>query len=531
MKHLISAGLIAISLAITPTTRAADNSWTNSSNGKWEDAANWSLGATPATAQAVFLTNDLSKTITIDADTTNAPVTLTVSNLTVAAPLAATNTLSLKDAGVLMPLIVLSNVNINGGGVITLSNAKLQSNGRSGSRFTVDGILTLDNDSSLAVTGRIEVGRAGNGILTFNSGTVLAQVGLFLGESPSVTGTVFVSGGQMIINGANGSQFGTGGGVGQITVSNGTLQIVNPVIGRSTNAESALTLVGGTTTISAFFAVGYDADAGGTVWVTGGQLNISNITTEVGDRGIGQMIVSNGTVLAQTMYIGRYGGSRATLNVLGGVLSASSSLIVGSGDCVSTVNVLLASGRLSVSNAAHNATLSIQSGTFTQSGGTLTVDNLVINNACARFIHTGGALSITTTNLNPNQSAVGDGIPNGWKQQYGLDLFDPSLAGADPDGDGQSNLLEYLAGTDPTNSAVAFKILGVVATNEDVRVTWQTAGGRTNVVQSASDLSGTYANIGPNIVISGTGDTATNYLDTGAATNATARFYRIRLVP
>ena len=57
-------------------------------------------------------------------------------------------------------------------------------------------------------------------------------------------------------------------------------------------------------------------------------------------------------------------------------------------------------------------------------------------------------------------------------------------------------------------------------------------GSRTNVVQVATDLAGdTYSNISDNIILSGTGDCVTNYLDAGAITNSLLRFYRVRLVP
>jgi hypothetical protein len=104
-------------------------------------------------------------------------------------------------------------------------------------------------------------------------------------------------------------------------------------------------------------------------------------------------------------------------------------------------------------------------------------------------------------------------------------------ADSDDDGDGFTNLQEYLAGTDPTNASSAFRILGVVATNDDVLVTWQTAGGRTNVVQSASDMAGSYSNVSPNIILPGSDDVTTNWTDTGGATNSASRFYKIRLVP
>jgi beta-glucanase (GH16 family) len=134
--------------------------------------------------------------------------------------------------------------------------------------------------------------------------------------------------------------------------------------------------------------------------------------------------------------------------------------------------------------------------------------------------------------LDPNKSQVGDGIPNGWKQQYGFNPFDPTVAAADPDGDGMSNLQEFLAGTDPTNSASYFHIISIAPQGNDVLITWTCGGGRTNVVQAATDLvSSTYSNVSDNIILPGTGDRVTNYLDAGAATNAPVLFYHIQLVP
>ncbi len=43
----------------------------------------------------------------------------------------------------------------------------------------------------------------------------------------------------------------------------------------------------------------------------------------------------------------------------------------------------------------------------------------------------------------------GDGMPDSWEIQYGLNIYDSSDANDDPDNDGATNLEEYLAGTDP----------------------------------------------------------------------------------
>jgi hypothetical protein len=62
-----------------------------------------------------------------------------------------------------------------------------------------------------------------------------------------------------------------------------------------------------------------------------------------------------------------------------------------------------------------------------------------------------GASATFQINVNTIVSTVGDGIPDDWKIAHGFDPNDPSVAGQDPDGDGLTNLQEFLLGTDPRN--------------------------------------------------------------------------------
>ena len=119
-----------------------------------------------------------------------------------------------------------------------------------------------------------------------------------------------------------------------------------------------------------------------------------------------------------------------------------------------------------------------------------------------------------------------------WQTQYfGCTNCPQAAADADPLGKGMSNTNQFLAGLNPTNSHSAFRILAVAREGGDLRVTWSTAGGHTNAVQAALNLGASYSDISSNVLITGSGDTTTNYLDLGGATNAASRFYRVRLVP
>jgi hypothetical protein len=200
-------------------------------------------------------------------------------------------------------------------------------------------------------------------------------------------------------------------------------------------------------------------------------------------------------------------------------------------------------GTLSWSASASNSwlSLSVTNGTLGTGAGT----NVTVNISAVASALVGGLYSNTVSFVNTTNGVgsanrvatllVRDGIDDAWRLQY-FGHVDPraddrSRAQDDPDGDSCNNLCELLAGTDPTNSTSVFQIVSVVATSDDVLVTWTTAGGRTNVVQSAPDLTGSYTNVSPNIILTGSGDVTTNYLDAGGVTNSALKFYRVRLVP
>lgn len=93
--------------------------------------------------------------------------------------------------------------------------------------------------------------------------------------------------------------------------------------------------------------------------------------------------------------------------------------------------------------------------------------------------------------------------------------------GLDNDGNNLYDLADYAIGP--------YRILSISPEGNNVRVTWLTAGGRTNTVQAAAAVSATYSDLGASVVIPGVGLVTTNFLDVGGATNL-ARFYRMKSV-
>jgi Tol biopolymer transport system component len=89
----------------------------------------------------------------------------------------------------------------------------------------------------------------------------------------------------------------------------------------------------------------------------------------------------------------------------------------------------------------------------------------------------------------------GDGIPDLWMMHYfghpTGQAGDLSLTQNDADGDGMSNLQEFLAGTDPTNPASVLRLqIGVqVSTPNNVMLNWPTVPGKNYRVQFKDNLN------------------------------------------
>lgn len=112
------------------------------------------------------------------------------------------------------------------------------------------------------------------------------------------------------------------------------------------------------------------------------------------------------------------------------------------------------------------------------------------------------ANTVLTANTNENWS-VGD------------------FLGLDNDGNNLYDLADFAVGP--------YRLLSSTKEGNNIRVTWQTAGGRTDTVQVAPNLSGAFAAVSPALAIPGVGIVTNSFVHIGGATNAT-RFYRLHSV-
>jgi hypothetical protein len=122
----------------------------------------------------------------------------------------------------------------------------------------------------------------------------------------------------------------------------------------------------------------------------------------------------------------------------------------------------------------------------------------------------------------------GNGLPDWWEQIYfgRLTGTDPN---ADPDGDGASNLAEWLAGTNPTNATSCFRLAipNTSPTNGFV-VQWPSVAGKFYRVQRATNLlTGFNTLVQTNIAAT----PPTNTMVDTVILQGNAQFYRLELEP
>jgi autotransporter family porin len=398
------------------------------------------------------------------------------------------------------------------------------------SKFAVGGggsgnMLVINQGGLFVVGGNSYIGggpglsSSNNSVLVADNSTIWSNSGSLI-VGPQTTGnSLVVSGGGQVVN--TDAEIG---GLGETGASGNTVLVSGPgsvwnnsgtlVVGGNIPGNNSLIVSNGGEVTSAY---GYLARASNSVLVSGaGSIWSNRNDLYVGQEGPGNsLVISNsGQVIDSTGYLGYNPGSGGSSNrvtvVTDGVLQRSAwrnnilyvgyfgsanSLEIADGLVTSTKviigalsttcdNILeLDSGSLIVTNNG-TGVLEVRHGALVVKGGVLQADTLVITNACASFVHTGGTLIVGSVVLDPN----------------------------------------------------TFRIVSVTRQGNDMLITWMMGPGATNTLQAAAgDGSGGYNTNGFTDIFIVTNNTAigtiTNYLDIGAATNAPARYYRARLVP
>jgi hypothetical protein len=146
------------------------------------------------------------------------------------------------------------------------------------------------------------------------------------------------------------------------------------------------------------------------------------------------------------------------------------------------------------------------------------------------------ASDLTTNDYNNNVDIfylrldAGDSDQDGMADDWELAYFG-TLArngSGDFDGDGQTDLQEFTAGTDPTNLGSILRVLTLTSSNGETRLFWSSIPGKTYRVEFTTDLTDPqWSSLSAAVTATGSTASATDI----PSSTAFKRFYRVMLVP
>jgi uncharacterized repeat protein (TIGR01451 family) len=125
----------------------------------------------------------------------------------------------------------------------------------------------------------------------------------------------------------------------------------------------------------------------------------------------------------------------------------------------------------------------------------------------------------------------GDGMWDGWEARYLLNPQDASDARLDDDGDGHSNLEEFLAGTAPNNPQSITRILGIDAPAGTVRLSVRGARGRSCLLERMDPATETWSTVLSFRIDSAAPTEDEVEIQDSVPATGSVLFYRIRVVP
>jgi hypothetical protein len=120
-----------------------------------------------------------------------------------------------------------------------------------------------------------------------------------------------------------------------------------------------------------------------------------------------------------------------------------------------------------------------------------------------------------------------DGMPDDYELTFGLDPADPQDAHGDLDGDGESNLREYLAGTDPTRAGSALRFIDLWFDQDAVALVFPTVLGKAYRVERSETMpASSWTTVASNLPGTGFLQHVLDPLD-----HDSTRFYRLSVAP
>lgn len=134
--------------------------------------------------------------------------------------------------------------------------------------------------------------------------------------------------------------------------------------------------------------------------------------------------------------------------------------------------------------------------------------------------------NLTRRSITTFVDTDGDGMDDNWEIAHFGNLSRDGTG--DFDGDGMSDLAEYLAGTDPTNANSYLKVTAITTGGGGALITWGAISGKNYRLQYKDDVE---ANDWYDILGDVTAASNSASKTDTSATNSVLRFYRVILLP
>jgi T5SS/PEP-CTERM-associated repeat protein len=412
------------------SAQGTTNSWKVAGSGLWEQAADWSQGVTPSTTNAaVLITNATSKTVTITASTfTAAPGSVTNFGITVSGPSGSTNTLVVENTPVGSPFVAVQlDVGTNASAVVT--NGTLQVGVEGSGTLTVDGQMQVGPGGLLDTSngGTMNVGSVSSAAVSITGGGTALSAGVVMGAG-FLGSTAVVSGaGSVWSNGALVVQSGT------LIITNGGAVVGSGEVGGDGGFDVLGIVTGpGSVWTAEGLYVGYvEAENNQLIITNGGAVHVTGSSAAVDDfsGANNQLTVSGNGALFDAapadLYIGFDGFDNDRVNIGPGGTVLAGYVSLGEQASTTTNFINMTGGSLFVTNVYGSAQFQVYGGALVLNGGTVTVNDLVLETNLGVVAFSAGTLySASTQATNGVPFVVGDGVDAaGFQLEGGVHSF------------------------------------------------------------------------------------------------------------